>query len=108
MDVLTNSPWTLLVANFGKRHLWLPKNILIGIGTEPPDPIVYIMGDPDGSRKKYDAKERGESEIQSDSLEVHYRKADKKEERMEIHVEVTNKDTRKLTDEWKKEVKLPE
>lgn len=50
-----------MVSNFDKKNIWIPKNMLICIGTDTPDRIVHLTGDPDGPIYKPNAKESRES-----------------------------------------------
>lgn len=55
----------------------------------------------DGKRNQKKRK-RGSPKINPVLSVIHYREAEKKEDQMELHAEVTNKETRKLEDDWKK------
>lgn len=59
MEVYPNRPLIVLVGKFYKKDVWIQKNMLIGIGIEPPDCIVNLTGYPDGWKKESEKKEKG-------------------------------------------------
>lgn len=59
MDLYPDRTVTVLVANFGEKHIWLQNNMPICIGFEPPDRIVHLTGDPDGPTAKLNDEGKG-------------------------------------------------
>lgn len=103
MDITARRPFYVLVSNFGRTSIHLPKHMSIAIAESPPDVVIQLGPQPQGQ-----AKDIGESSTQGLDIvaPVHYKPTESRTSQITRHTEVANEDAKRQREDWREHVEV--
>lgn len=101
MEIQSYEPFYVLVSNFGRTSIQLPKRMHISTATDPPETIVHIEPGNEGCKVN---KERS---AEPDAVTtVHYKPMESRETQMQRHKAVETEDKEQQMKYWKDKVDI--